>query len=818
MGWRGSSDDRGGIERPRREVERWGRDGRAYADYTGTLRRLLETDPEVRAARAAWRDFLVASHGDVLGDLPLDDPATETFVDAAYYDCVVDRLTAAVERATGVALANRGLETDGDANPNDAVAPPDLRALHDRVRAAGADVPTVDGVSEVLLDAAAEAAEAGAATEAQTGDRSPADGSDAAAGDDDPPPAALRTAGTGLLAGLYGVVVRRPVRRALGEYYTPRGVAELAVDALDVADPASATVLDPGCGSGVFLAVCADRAVAALAEDDSRADGDSGAAGSDSPPDEILATVTRLVRGVDVNPVAVGSAKLRYLLALAPVLAAADAEAVTLPVAHADALGLAGDGVPAYGAAHAPDGDPTVDHLVGNPPWLPWGRLSETVRERWRDRYVEALDLLPHDGAAARLGHANDDVSVLYAWVCVHRYLRAGGRAAFVLKRSATKGPAGKLLRQLRVGDRPLALARVHAFEDLRPFGRDARADAAIYSFVADADHQFPVPATVWRAGDAAPDFSTTAALRTSLAAEETGLVPVDPDEPASAWVREDAERAALGECAHDVRHGVKDDAAAVYGLDRDQLADVEPDLVYPYLKSRHVRRYGVDGHDLRLVPQRTAGEDNEARLREQFPGTYAYLRAHRERLAARSSSWLDDGPFYAVFGLGDYTWADYKVVWCRLGFRPEFAVVSTVADPDLGEKPVVPGDHYMFVATDDEREAHLLCALLNSAPYRRSLRALADGGKASLTKAVVSELRLPEWPTTEVEWPGPEAAERLAELSMTAHEVVAGRGGGAAGRSGGAAGRDDAVGGPNDDLGALQAEMDRLVEELLAA
>ena len=244
----------------------------------------------------------------------------------------------------------------------------------------------------------------------------------------------------------------------------------------------------------------------------------------------------------------------------------------------------------------------------------------------------------------------------------------------------------------------------------------------------------------------------------------------LDESDRTSAWVRADLARDALGECHHEIRHGLKDDAAAVFGLDRADLASIEPDRVFPYLRSRHVRKYGLSGHDLRLVPADRAGEDNEAWLREACPETYAYLESHRETLLDRSSSWLDTGPFYTGFGLGPYTWAPYKVVWCRLGFKPDFAVASTRADPDLGEKPVVPGDHYMFVATDDRREAHFLCALLNSTPYQRTLRTLASGGKASLSKSVVSELALPAWP-------GTERAAALAECSIELHDLVDRRG-----------------------------------------
>jgi hypothetical protein len=162
----------------------------------------------------------------------------------------------------------------------------------------------------------------------------------------------------------------------------------------------------------------------------------------------------------------------------------------------------------------------------------------------------------------------------------------------------------------------------------------------------------------------------------------------------------------------------------------------------------------------------RTANEDNEAELRETCPRTYRYLTSNRQPLDDRSSAWLERGPFYTVFGLGEYTWAPYKVVWCRLGFKPAFAVVSTVGDEDVGEKMVVPGDHFMFIPTDNRDEAHFLCGLLNSSIYRKSMVGVAGGGKSGLSKAVVDKLELPAYTETE-------DSKRIAELSVAAHEIV---------------------------------------------
>src|ERR1019366_7153475 len=82
--------------------------------------------------------------------------------------------------------------------------------------------------------------------------------------------------------------------------------------------------------------------------------------------------------------------------------------------------------------------------------------------------------------------------------------------------------------------------------------------------------------------------------------------------------------------------------------------------------------------HRFVLVTQRALGEDTGA-IRERAPKTWAYLIAHRRQLDARKSSIYRGQPAFAMFGVGDYAFAPYKVAIGGLYKRLSFQVIGLV-------------------------------------------------------------------------------------------------------------------------------------------
>lgn len=123
---------------------------------------------------------------------------------------------------------------------------------------------------------------------------------------------------------LYQEMIPSEVRHALGEYYTPHWLAKDVVDktiALSKIGSKSWRALDPTSGSGTFLTVLINRVIT-----------EGMAQGLEKS--KILSEVTSRVVGIDLNPLAVLTARVNYFLNVAELLG--DDTEVEIPVYSGD--------------------------------------------------------------------------------------------------------------------------------------------------------------------------------------------------------------------------------------------------------------------------------------------------------------------------------------------------------------------------------------------------------------------------------------------------------------------------------------------------
>ncbi|MCL4466486.1 MAG: SAM-dependent DNA methyltransferase [Chloroflexi bacterium] len=154
-----------------------------------------------------------------------------------------------------------------------------------------------------------------------------------------------------LFKKLYHYLLPREVRHNLGEYYTPDWLAQRLLNQVDnefftanPTGPAGGALrrklltlrwLDPACGSGTFpvLVIARLRALGAALMVDQR---------------QLLEAILRNVVGFDLNPLAVLTSRVNYVLQIADLLEYRKSE-ITIPVYPADSVRLPSEGSDIFG-------------------------------------------------------------------------------------------------------------------------------------------------------------------------------------------------------------------------------------------------------------------------------------------------------------------------------------------------------------------------------------------------------------------------------------------------------------------------------------
>jgi hypothetical protein len=363
--------------------------------------------------------------------------------------------------------------------------------------------------------------------------------------------------------------------------------------------------------------------------------------------------------------------------------------------------------------------------VVGNPPWITTaalGRLGGKVRPP--KRRIEGLN-----GLAALTGASNFDVAEAVWLKLIGELADLAPTIALLCKTSVAR----RILERAHRERLPIASASIHRLNAARWFG--AAVDACLF-----------------KVGLGEPEDLREVPVFESLAQTH----PRSTMGFARGWLIADGEAYALsaiadGACPLTWRQGLKHDAASVMelasepgtGLLRNRIGevlDVEPRFVYPLVKGCDlVRDHAATAERAVLVLQQRIGEDT-APLAYLAPRLWSYLTAHAGSFMKRASSIYRDGPAFAMFGIGPYSFAPFKVATGGLYKEPRFRALG----PGKG-KPVMLDDTCYFLPCSSAVEVAVLTALCNDPLTLGFLRSASfKSAKRPITKALLQRIDLP--------------------------------------------------------------------------
>ncbi len=455
--------------------------------------------------------------------------------------------------------------------------------------------------------------------------------------------------------------------------------------------------------------------------------------------------------------------KLRLLQAFPLDTAKDDAEIVVALELYDQLLNLERQGINGIWAriiknAFAPLFQGKFDYIAGNPPWVNWESLPGDYRQ-------ESLSLwhyhgmLPPGGLKSIMGASKMDISALMTYVSADGYLKNDGKLGFVITQSLLKtAGAGQSFRRFKLGSgTKVAVIAVDDLVDLQPF-EGATNRTAVLVLQRGESTQYPVVYNLWRKAVNGRRISEDASLeeaRSTCVVSQLMAQPVDENDLTSSWITGgkralEAVQKVLGQSAYKAYEGSNTGGAnGVFWLDilavhpnglvtisnltegtkrkvENIQAVIEPDLLYPLLRGRDVRRWQSRPQAWILLTRRPDHHEKaipEGLMKITYPKAYAYLDHFRDALRQRRDAVLmrsgNKLPFYSMGAVGDYTFAPYKVVWREVSHKLDAAVAEYAAVPNETLRSAIPDHTLIYVPCQDVREAHFICAVLNSTPSR---------------------------------------------------------------------------------------------------
>jgi hypothetical protein len=194
-------------------------------------------------------------------------------------------------------------------------------------------------------------------------------------------------------------------------------------------------------------------------------------------------------------------------------------------------------------------------------------------------------------------------------------------------------------------------------------------------------------------------------------------------------------------------RQGVKHDASKVLELEKTSLGIymnklneeliIEDSLVYPLLKGSDIRTFEPKDQMKRiLLPQKALNEDTK-KIEELYPKTWQYLTAKEYYFKKRKSRIYKNKQDFAIFGIGDYAFAQFKVAIAGFYKTPHFALLEPIEN-----KPVIVDDTCYFCSFDTYEEALFVASALNSDLSQEFFESIVfQDGKRPYTKEVLKRL-----------------------------------------------------------------------------
>jgi hypothetical protein len=443
-----------------------------------------------------------------------------------------------------------------------------------------------------------------------------------------------------------------------GDFQTPPALARQVCEVLARRGLRPASIIEPTCGTGSFLLAALDRFVDA-----------------------------QRAIGIDINEEHLN--RVSRELAHKPY-------ALKVSLKHGD-----------FFEADWPEtihGLPEPTLIIGNLPWV----TNAALGSLGSSNLPEKSNFQNHRGLDAMTGKSNFDIS---EWMTLRLLESCGGRDTTIALLCKTAVARKVLTHAWKTGVK-LAESEIYSISALDHFGVSVEACLFVCRVSFSTSY----------------DASLYPSLEANAAASAIGYRDHRIIADTSRFERWKHLALPGTSVTHRWRSGIKHDCAPVLELKRvgsafvnglGETFDLEEAYVYPMLKSSDIANPKADASTKwMLVTQCSVGDDTHV-IKHSAPRTWKYLLNHAGLLDGRASAIYKGRPRFAIFGVGQYSFAPWKVAISGFYKTLNFRAVGPVRD-----KPVVLDDTGYFLPCENEEEARTVAVLLNGEVAQEFFRA----------------------------------------------------------------------------------------------
>lgn len=200
------------------------------------------------------------------------------------------------------------------------------------------------------------------------------------------------------------------------------------------------------------------------------------------------------------------------------------------------------------------------------------------------------------------------------------------------------------------------------------------------------------------------------------------------------------------GECCFEWRQGVKHDCSKVMELTLNETTlinglketvDIEYDYVFPLVKSSMFKHPIINDFSKYVIVTQKKIKEDTTHIKLDAPKTWNYLKLHEEHFSKRKSSIYKGTPEFSMFGIGNYSYSQYKVGVSGFYKKPLFSVLIS-----KNGKPIMTDDTSYFLCFPTYDTAYTAMLLLNSERVQRFLLTIAFlDAKRPFTKKVLERI-----------------------------------------------------------------------------